>query len=87
MESESFCVFVFTPSSDGAYSRLHAFQQGDSKGPHTTRCFLAQVVQQVAPSGVRTCRRVPFLTDGYEQKRVNLLKNHAFCIVTAALNF
>jgi trans-2,3-dihydro-3-hydroxyanthranilate isomerase len=35
MESESFCVFVFTPSSDGAYSRMFAPEYGIPEGPAT----------------------------------------------------
>jgi PhzF family phenazine biosynthesis protein len=33
MESESFCVFVFTPSSDGAYSRMFAPEYGIPEDP------------------------------------------------------
>ena len=33
MEGESFCVFVFTPSSDGAYSRMFAPEYGIRKIP------------------------------------------------------
>ena len=33
MEGESFCVFVFTPSSDGAYSRMFAPEHGIRKIP------------------------------------------------------
>jgi trans-2,3-dihydro-3-hydroxyanthranilate isomerase len=35
MESESFCVFVFTPSSDGAYSRMFAPEYGIPEDPAT----------------------------------------------------
>jgi trans-2,3-dihydro-3-hydroxyanthranilate isomerase len=35
IESESFCVFVFTPSSDGAYSRMFAPEYGIPEDPAT----------------------------------------------------
>jgi len=35
MESQSFCVFVFTPSSDGAYSRMFAPEYGIPEDPAT----------------------------------------------------
>ena len=35
MESESFCVFVFTPTSDGAYSRMFAPEHGIPEDPAT----------------------------------------------------
>jgi hypothetical protein len=35
MESESFCVFVFTPTSDGAYSRMFAPEYGIPEDPAT----------------------------------------------------
>ena len=35
MESESFCVFVFTPTPDGAYSRMFAPEYGIPEDPAT----------------------------------------------------
>ena len=35
MESESFCVFVFTPTTDGAYSRMFAPEYGIPEDPAT----------------------------------------------------
>jgi len=35
MESESFCVFVFTPTPDGAYSRMFAREYGIPEDPAT----------------------------------------------------
>jgi trans-2,3-dihydro-3-hydroxyanthranilate isomerase len=35
MESESFCVFVFTPTRDGAYSRMFAPEYGIPEDPAT----------------------------------------------------
>jgi PhzF family phenazine biosynthesis protein len=35
MESESFCVFVFTPTPDGAYSRMFAAEYGIPEDPAT----------------------------------------------------
>ncbi|MBV8828295.1 MAG: PhzF family phenazine biosynthesis protein [Acidobacteriaceae bacterium] len=35
MESESFCVFVFTPTPDGAYSRMFAPESGIPEDPAT----------------------------------------------------
>ena len=34
-ESESFCVFVFTPTPDGAYSRMFAPEYGIAEDPGT----------------------------------------------------
>jgi trans-2,3-dihydro-3-hydroxyanthranilate isomerase len=55
LDTEPFCVFVFTPTAEGAYSRMFAPEYGISEDPATGSSIgpLGACMMRHAPSGTR----------------------------------